>query len=202
MSETKPSEKTNANNNPIVVFIRGLPGSGKSYLANKLIKEFKQGQIVSLDPDLIDNNCDEYLQHSKELAKDGVEPNLFPYRFLRSKAYHGIEQGRIIIWDQPFTNVEIFEKLINRLKDHAKKSNKKISFLMVELSIDSKIATQRIKDRLDGGGHGPSEKTFQKFIKDNKNFNSNEIPSVKIDGTNNIIKSVLIVKNAIKDLRN
>ena len=100
---------------PVLIFVRGLPGSGKSYVTNRLQKELGEGVVV-LDPDATDYDSKEYHEHTKVLTEQDVNPALFAYRFLREKAYKAIEENKVVIWNQPFTNLEIFNKMIANLR--------------------------------------------------------------------------------------
>jgi hypothetical protein len=88
---------------PLLIIVRGLPGSGKSYLAARLHKAFGEDAVVALDPDTIDLNSQEYRDHSAALTAEGVDAMVHPYRFSLGKALQGITDHKIIIWNQPFT---------------------------------------------------------------------------------------------------
>lgn len=82
-------------NNPALVFIRGIPGSGKSYLAEALEKSLGSENVIMLDPDKIDLTSKEYLEFSESLTKEGVDKKLHPFRWLRTNAYGAIGSGKI-----------------------------------------------------------------------------------------------------------
>lgn len=173
-------------NKSILVLIRGLPGSGKSYFADALAKELsKNNQIVCLDPDATDYNSQDYLKHVKEQTSEGVDPKLFAYRFLRAKAYKAIENKQIIIWNQPFTNLEILQKVTTRLQEHAQEHGMILNILVIEVLIDPKIAYERIEKRKQLGGHGPSKNTFNRFVDDFSSCKSLGYEVLQIDGTAN-----------------
>src|SRR5687767_12616624 len=100
MSELYGSKK------PALIMIRGLPGSGKSYLAKALKKALGEDKVVMLDPDSIDKNSKDYTQMAEALTSEGVDEKLFPYRYSRGLAYKGIEQNKVIMWNQAFTNLD------------------------------------------------------------------------------------------------
>ncbi len=106
-----------------VILVRGLPGSGKTYLSAELQKAIGEHQVVMLDPDATDYTSQEYIDHTNALTIDGVDLALHPYRFLRCKAYKAIASKTMVIWNQPFTNLEIFNKMVARLQDHAFEHN-------------------------------------------------------------------------------
>ena len=61
-----------------LIIIRGLPGSGKSFIANNLQTAIKlrtdDNKTVLLDPDTIDYTSVDYKQHAKQLASGGAQP--------------------------------------------------------------------------------------------------------------------------------
>lgn len=187
--------------NPVIIFVRGLPGSGKSHLTSKLVDDLDSQNTIVLDPDTINFRSEEYLQFTHTLSADGVDKQLHPYRFLRDKAYKGIENSQLIIWNQPFTNLEIFRKMVARMKDHAEDNDKTLGMLLVEVNIDRPTAKQRINERKKAGGHGPSEDTFNRFHDDYESFSGEGIKTVSVDGSDEINKSVKTVVQAIQDIQ-
>lgn len=185
---------------PVAILIRGLPGSGKTYLAKTLGNEIGEDKVVLLDPDAIDTKSQEYLEHTKSLAAEGVDEKLHLYRFSRAKAYHGIEEDKIIIWNQPFTNLEIFNKMVGRLRDHAEKHHKKLPILVVEVEIDHALAKRRLLERKNTGGHGPSDETWSRFINDYKSFATEGYNTVTVYGSDDVSLSVSKVLKALSKL--
>jgi len=185
---------------PVVILIRGLPGSGKTYLARALQEAIGGDRVVMLDPDAIDFQSQEYLEHVKKLTAEGVDPQLHAYRFSRAKAYKGIEDNKIIIWNQPFTNLEIFNKMVGRLRDHARGHNRDLWILVVEVMLDPAAAKQRIDDRKQTGGHGPSDETFARFTKDYQSFANEGYQTVTVPGDADLKTSVSTVVEALKHL--
>lgn len=151
---------------PILLLIRGIPGSGKSYFAQHLYAALGSNTAILLDPDTTDYSSDAYLRHVQEQQDEGIDPKLYPYRFLRSQAYDGIAHDKIIIWNQPFSNLEILQKVTDRLQEYAVSKSKQLTIHMVEVTIDPTIAQERVKQRVNNGGHGPSEDTFQRFVRE------------------------------------
>src|SRR5437764_567996 len=117
---------TTENTHPTLLMVRGLPGSGKSYLAMALSQALGQGNVVILDPDATDYNSPEYLELSKSLSAEGVDEKFHPYRYLRSKAYKAIENNQIIIWNQAFTNLDCFNKTVANLQTYAEEHDAKL----------------------------------------------------------------------------
>lgn len=185
---------------PILIIVRGLPGSGKSYLAKKLRDSLGAGEVVMLDPDATDYDSKEYLAHVKALTAEGVDPKLFAYRFLRGQAYDGIADHKIILWNQPFTNLEIFNKMIARLEDQATEHKTKLTILVVEVEIDQVVAKERVAQRKQGGGHGPSDALFERYVNDYESFASEGYNTVTVQGEGDTTVSVHKIEDALDDL--
>jgi len=183
----------------MLVIIRGLPGSGKSYLATQLQATIGEDNVVMLDPDRTDYQSQAYLDHVKTLTAEGVDSKLYPYRFLRAQAYTGIAEHKVIIWNQPFTNLEIFNKMVANLNLKAAEHNTELAILVVEVSVDPNTAMQRIEQRKQGGGHGPSQNTFGRFVGDYKSFVNDGYRTVAVRGDADISSSVATVLHAIKN---
>lgn len=187
------------NEYPILILVRGLPGSGKSHVADALGRQLGEN-VVLLDPDATDYESDEYLKHCENLKTEGVDPKLFAYRFLRAQAYQGIVDHKTIIWNQPFTNIDIFNKMVGRLKDQAAAYNAKLPILVVEVELDHKLAKDRVEKRKQAGGHGPSEDTLERFIADYRSFADDGYTTVTVQGSDEVQESVATIKNALQDL--
>ena len=175
---------------PLLILVRGLPGSGKSYLAVELKKRFGEDATVSLDPDTIDFDTEQYKEHVTALTAEGVDEALYPYRFLRAQAYQGISDHKVIIWNQPFTNLEIFKKMIERLETHAAEQNTSLPILVVEVEVDPAVAKDRVVKRKNDGGHGPSDDTFERFLREYTSYVHEGYDVVTVQGENTIADSV------------
>ena len=169
-------------NQATVLFIRGIPGSGKSTIA-KFLSEKIKADILILDPDSIDYQGKAYLNHVETMKNQGVDSKLFAYRFLRQQAYDGIEAKKLVIWNQPFSNLEIFNKMTKRLYDFAKVVGVKLKIIVVEVEIDLELAYSRIKDRIKKGGHGPTRGRFEKFTVELNSFKNTNYQVINVDGT-------------------
>ena len=185
-------------NNSTLIIVRGLPGSGKSYLADRLSQKFTDTEVVLLDPDATDYQSLDYARHVQQQLRDGVAAPLHAYRFLRSQAYDGIAAGKTIIWNQPFTNLEIFNKMVTNLRAQADLHKTKLIILVVEVVIDPDVAKQRVKQRIISGGHGPSDATFDRFTTDYKSFVDAGFNTVTIPGNDDIDQSVMAVLSSLR----
>lgn len=186
---------------PLLVFIRGLPGSGKSYLTERLAAALPDDEVIVLDPDAIDYQSSAYDAHVKTQTSEGVDEKLHPYRFLRAQAYKAIEDGKIILWNQPFNNLELFHKVVARLQEYAGEHGKDLSTLVIEVTIDISTAKKRVETRKANGGHGPSDVIFGQFVDNYVSFANEGFMTIAVDGSGDVNKSVADAKDAISSLR-
>lgn len=182
--------------NPLIILIRGIPGSGKSYIAHELAHKLGS-DVILLDPDTIDYDSQQYAQHVEQLTADGVDPKLHAYRFLRGMAYQGIKDGKVIIWNQPFTNLEIFHKMTHNLYAQAALHKTNLRMLVVEVEVDPVVAKQRIADRKQQGGHGPSGDTFNRFVGDYHSFSNDGYETITVHGEDDLQENVQSIMHAI-----
>ena len=168
---------------PVLLLVRGLPGSGKSYFSDKLYESFDTTSTLLLDPDATDYTSDAYKLHVQQQSAEGVDAKLFPYRFLRAQAYSAIEDHKVIIWNQPFTNLDILQKVTTRLQDYALEHGTKLPILVIEVAIDPKIAKERVAMRKKSGGHGPSDEVFTRFVNEYSSAAPRGYDVIPIDGT-------------------
>lgn len=190
-------------NHPTLVIIRGLPGSGKSHLTKPLqeaIEALIGKNVVVLDPDATDYESPAYKAHTQKLTDEGVDPKLHAYRFLRSQAYAGIETNKVILWNQPFTNLEIFHKMISGLRAYAVDHNTELSLLVVEVEIDPARAKQRVDERIQAGGHGPSDDTFARFTSDYESFAPHGYDTVTVNGEEDVATTISSILNTLRPL--
>lgn len=187
---------------PVLVLVRGLPGSGKTHFAELLQEELaKNFDVVSLDPDATDYNSQAYKDHVEQQTADGVDPKLHPYRFLRAQAYQAIEKNKIVIWNQPFTNLEILQKVTDRLQEHASDHGADMPIFVVEVMTDPKIARHRVEERKKNGGHGPSKNTFDRFVNDYTSCAPLGYDTAEIDGSRDFTSYVLDTAKKITNLK-
>jgi predicted ABC-type ATPase len=185
---------------PIVVFVRGVPGSGKSYLVSALQATLDPEHTIVLDPDAIDFDSPAYHEHLAAQRAEGVDEKLDAYRFLRAQAYEAIADHKLIIWNQPFTDLDIFRKMTGRLLDRAAECNTTLPILLVEVELDPGLARQRVQDRKASGGHGPSDNTLEHRMQAYGTAVGQGYDIVTVRGDDDVSVSVAIVMDAIAKL--
>jgi predicted kinase len=186
---------------PILVLIRGLPGSGKTYLAATLQTVLGADRVVLLDPDAINKAGREYQEHSAALAAEGIEELFHPYRFLRAGARQGVTDGKIIIWNQPFTLPSGLEHTIQHLRNFAAEHSIRMPILSVEIEVDTELAKSRVDTRKAQGGHGPSDNRFAKYVSDYTSLpSSGQDRTITVHGEDDIHVSAATVIQALQDL--
>jgi len=184
---------------PVLILIRGLPGSGKSYLAEALRDEIGPEHVLILDPDAIDKNSRAYIDHSQALADEGVEEKFFPHRFLRSHAFQAIEANKVIIWTQAFTLLDGFKRTVHSLQEHAAEHNTTLPLLVVEVNVSPEAAKKRAAEREKQTGRSVSEEAFARFVRDYVSFADQGHHTITVDGEADIHTSVATVMDALKD---
>jgi predicted ABC-type ATPase len=189
-------------NHPSLVLIRGLPGSGKSYLATALQESLGADQALVLDPDKIDLTSSEYLAFSAALTKEGVDQKFHPYRWSRAQAYDAIDAHKVVIWNQAFTNLDGFNKTIINLQGYATDHGTHLPLLVVEVEVDHGVAKDRVAARAAQGGHDVPRDAFDRFINDYRSFSDEGFTTVVVNGEDDIAVSVASVKRALQGLQN
>jgi len=185
---------------PILILIRGLPGSGKSHLAAKLYDTIGSDQVTLLDPDGIDLTSPEYLALCETLRVAGIEEKFFPNRFLKVKGYEAIIGHKVIIWNQPFTDLGGFQRSIDSLRTFASAQHIPMPILLVEVEIDHDVARERVKARREQGGHGPSADRFAQFIDEYTTFADQGYQTIVVRGDNDVSHATTAIIDALHAL--
>lgn len=179
------------NTQPKLVIIRGVPGSGKSYITKLLASELGQDGICVLDPDTVDIAGDaKYRQLSDQLTDEGVDEKFHLYRYLRAQAYEAIEQHKIILWNQPFIDLRGLDVTVGRLRDYAADHGRELSVLVVEVEVSESTATARVQNRKEEGGHGPDAEVLSRFLRDYRSFADDGYETCQVNGEGDAATSV------------
>jgi predicted ABC-type ATPase len=180
------------------MLIRGLPGSGKSYLAVALQAALGETNVLILDPDKIDLTSQDYLAFSETKTKEGVDEKFHPYRWSREQAYRAIEANKIIMWNQAFTNLDGLNKTVVNLQAYAEDQGTKLPLLIVEVEVAHDTAKARVAERAANGGHDVTEENFTRFINEYRSFSDEGFTIVSVNGEDDIKKSVKKVLDALQ----
>ncbi|HSX30850.1 MAG TPA: ATP-binding protein [Candidatus Saccharimonadales bacterium] len=185
---------------PALILIRGLPGSGKSYLATTLRDTLGPERVTILDPDTIDTNSQAYKDLCAGLTAEDVDPKFFPNRFLKAQGYQAIDAGHTIIWNQAFTDLGGLGRSSQSLIDYAAERGVSLPMLIVEMEVSPATAKARIAERAGQGGHDVSTENFTRFINDYRSFADEGYNTVTVSGESNIDISVATVLEALQRL--
>lgn len=185
---------------PSLILIRGLPGSGKSYLTEELVRRLGKESVMVLDPDLIDMQSEEYLRLKQELKGEGVEEKFHPNRYLCLQASRAIEAGKTVIWNQAFTHLGGLQRTIGRVQEYVSGHGINAPVLLIEVTIDPELAKARIAERSNSGGHDVPPENFQRFLDDYRSFANEGFNFVQINGEDDIEQSVQTILARLNDL--
>ena len=156
---------------PALIIIRGVPGSGKSYLAQSIADHIGDNRTAIIDPDAVKPDDAAFRQLSAALTADGVDARFHVYRYLRQKAYTAMSEGKVVVWNQAFIDFDGLVITIQRLQEYAHAHGLTFPVLITEVELDPQIAQQRIATRkATPGGHGPEAAVFQQFVDDYRSF--------------------------------
>lgn len=173
---------------PKLVMVRGLPGSGKSFISDILAKKIGTDVIV-LDPDRLNTEDPAFKELSRSLSEDGLDESIHPFRWLRKQACEGVVAGHTVIWNQPFTHSGVFERLVEFIRSYAADHEVDVPVLLIEVEIDETTAKQRISDRKKAGGHGPVEAVFNKRAEEYESL-AGRFHSVVVKGDSDIDETI------------
>lgn len=146
-----------------LLFMRGLPGSGKTLLAYGIRDRFPDKSVKIVDPDEIGHESQEYINFIDKLksVNPDLEERFFPYRYLMAMAESSLADGGMVIWNQAFTNVNALNRTASKLKNLI---DNDIQIAILQIEVSPSVAWERVKDRMQKGGHGMNFETFSIFV--------------------------------------
>ena len=147
----------------MIVFVRGLPGSGKTSLSLRVRDNFLPEQVEHIDPDLIDKSSSDYAGFCEDLrvTYPDLDPCVYLYRYLLKRAKDSLAQGKLVLWSQPFSNTANFSYTVSQFKNSEPSST---AILIVDVLVDKEVARNQMKKRKESGGHGPDDEYFDKLV--------------------------------------
>lgn len=166
--------------NPFLILIRGLPGTGKSTIAQD-IKTTASDKIIILDPDTINIKSEDFLSFADDL-QGKVDSKIIPYRYLLNKGYKALEEGKNIVWCQAWTKLWGIKSAIKSLKEKYPNLNP----FVIEIEIPLNVVQERINHRVSKGGKDLNTRPLEEFLSAFENWDNTQIKEVtyfKVDGT-------------------
>jgi len=196
------ADSTDGIHGPVLVLIRGLPGSGKTYLANALQAALGADKVVLLDPDAIDFTSETYQVHTQDLTAAGIEEKFHPYRFLLANMRASILAHKIILWNQPFSDLGGFQRTLENVRTFAAEHGTRLPILLVEIEISPNAAKARVARRKEQGGHGPSPDRFDGYAATHASFADKGVDyAVSVNGEDDVTVSAGAVIQALHSAR-
>lgn len=170
-------------NDCLFLVIRGLPGIGKSTLAKTIAGGFGQEHCLFLDPDRVDLKLVERSVLLKHPGEEVTDQKLI-YRHLLSKARNALLEGKIVIWDQPWRSLWGIRVTVNKLQEFLAiegRENLCLRLIILEFAFDQELARHRLQQRLNEGKHGPTPRTFERFVSEFEKADPNEFNVFYLD---------------------
>lgn len=188
------------NQKPFLLIVRGIPGSGKSYLVRAIEQQLGAQNVVILDPDNIDQSSHKFQQFSQQLTAQGIANKFHAYRFLREQAYAAILANKIIIWNQAFIDFSGFEITVKRLQDFAAEHSIQLPVLVAEVEIAEAVALQRVTARERKGKHIVPVDVLERFIQNYTSFAGKGYVTVTLNGEDPVDQKTAAVLTAMTNL--
>lgn len=150
--------------------VLGLPGTGKSYFAQKLSDRLGAVHI----------NSDRLRNALQARGKYTIEDKLHIYRIMADKASEALAQGKFVIVDATFYKRGMIDLFLSLAKDQASP----IRFIKIEA--DESLVQERLqKTRMD------SEADFQVYLEIKRDFEELQVPFLVLRSEQNNINTMI-----------
>ena len=163
----------------MIIVVLGLPGTGKSYFAEKLSERLG---AVHINSDKLRNAL-----HAR--GKYTIGDKLHIYRAMAEKADQALDQGNSVIVDATFYKHEMIDLFLTLAKDRARP----LRFIKIEA--DETLVLERLQKR-----RTDSEADFQVYLKIKDEFEALRVPHVVIRSAANNVQAM--IESAIQYINN
>jgi len=185
---------------PLLLFVRGLPGSGKTTVTDTLAETPLLCDAEYLDPDRVNKKQEAYLRHVSKQPADLSNKTVL-YRFLLTKAIAALQTGRHVVWEQPWSWAEGIEITLAKIRN-ALGTIITVDPIIIELTVEFEKATERVSERYRQGEHTLNPAQFKKLFQGGlESCESLDIPVRTLDATQCIDKVIEEAENFIQTLR-
>ncbi|MDO8728909.1 MAG: AAA family ATPase [bacterium] len=168
------------------MIIRGLPGSGKSTLVDRLVRLTDLSGAKRLDPDLVEVNAPEFTRFCITRPKDLPLKKLI-YRFLLSSACEELSVGGQVIWEQPWRKLELFRLTLENINVRGYHLSEIADYpfviAIVEIYLPTDEVYRRVASRYQAGQHPLTTEDFADFVQSSDSFDGLNLPMLIVDGT-------------------
>lgn len=186
-------------NKGLLLIVRGLPGSGKTTCINEVTI---LSDSVRLDPDKVDIFSPEFVSFSEEY------PPTLPikkkvYRYLLQKACAALPQGKVVVWEQPWRNRDLFLLTLQNIAtigygiQSPQLSSLPFKVAIIEISISSDEALDRVTKRFEKRSHPLTPCDFTQFHESLEHLDDLGLPFVCFDGMQTLQELTHNVQNFI-----
>jgi adenylate kinase family enzyme len=152
--------------NVLCLFIRGLPGSGKTTLAKEFSSKYKS---AVLDPDEVP---------VKNLSCSDAQERLKTqkYNYLLNSCVNNLAKSTNVVWSQPWRKTENIKITRDRVASRIPSDlSALLIFLVAEIYVNKDISRKRSKSKF------PNRAYYENYISKYKSYDL-DIPLIKLDG--------------------
>jgi len=168
---------------PLALFVRGVPGSGKTVLTAKLVTELCLCASLRLDPDTLSEEDTEFTAFlTSQGGRSGGRREQI-YRYQVRKAADALRKGRSVIWEQAWRSCAglrtTLENLAYFLTDSFAFAEAPFQAVVVEIELGLEEAQQRLAERGDGR---VSPEALLQFARTFESCSDLGVPLLVVDG--------------------